>query len=385
MDLSAFNLNETLYWVDYIVFLIFILSVAYVFIFSVASLRKVRSHYPKAAKQYRYVIIIPAWRGMDQNIIESVWSFQQQQYPSDKFNTVVVADSLENDTIIDLEKMSAIVFERSSSTGGKKGAIAHALKKLGPSAYDVLILMNANNTVDDTYLSEINKAFHSGGMAIQTHRVSKKQTSNLSHLSALTEEINNSLFRRGHVNMGFSSSLIGSGMAFNYDWFFENAELTDNTDLTKQLEAHLLKQGIFIEYLEDIYTYDEKIKSVSAYHRQRKEWSVSKQPIKKNTLKDFPRALFAGNFDYCDKLFQWMLPSKVLLLGFIIIIAAVLTYLEMPQALKWWILLGTLLLSYVLAIPDKFLTFRTFWALIMLPVLFISILFNKLFFRFRKS
>ena len=203
--------------------------------------------------------------------------------------------------------------------------------------------MNPNNVVESNYLEEINKAFYSGGMAIQTHRVSKSYPNNLSWLSAIMEEINNSIFRRGHVKLGFSSSLIGSGMVFNYKWFIEHANLNPDIDVTKHLEAKLLKQGIYIEYLEDVYTYDDKIKDVSAYNRQRKEWSRSRKVPKRNIARDLPRALFAGNFDYLDKIVQWVMPSKILMLGFLIIITAGITQYDSALSIKWWVLLGVLL------------------------------------------
>lgn len=370
--------EEIMYWGDYLVFLLFILGVGYTFLFSIASLSKTKQKYPPVKKNYRYCVLIPAVKGMDHNVLESATSFHQQLYPGELFDIVVSTNGMDPYMQQQLESKGVIVLINPEITGEKNTLIDQALQHLNSSSYDALVLMNPNNIVDANYLEEINKAFYSGGMAIQTHRVSKSYSNNLSWLSAIMEEINNSIFRRGHVKLGFSSSLIGSGMVIKYKWFLENANLNPDMDLVKHMEAKLLKQGIYIEYLEDVFTYEDKIKDVQAYNRQRKEWSRSRKVPKRRIFRDFPRALFAGNFDYCDKLFQWMMPSKILMLGFLIIVTAGVTQLDPTLSIKWWALLGVLLFSYIMAIPEKLLTFRTFWALILLPILFISVVFNKL-------
>jgi len=370
--------EEIMYWGDYLVFLLFILGVGYTFLFSIASLSKTKQKYPPVKKNYRYCVLIPSIKGMDHNALESATSFQQQHYPRELFDIVVSTNGMESCLQQQLESMGVIVLVNLETKGGKNTLIAQALQHLQPASYDALVLMNPNNVVDASYLEEINKAFYSGGMAIQTHRVSKSYPNNLSWLNAIMEEINHSIFRRGHVKLGFSSSLIGSGMVINFKWFLEHANLNPDIDLVKHMEAKLLKQGIYIEYLEDVYTYEDKIKDVGAYNRQRKEWSRSRKVPKRRIFRDFPRALIAGNFDYCDKIIQWMMPSKILMLGFLIIVTAGVTQFDPALSIKWWVLLGVLLFSYIMAIPEKLLTFRTFWALILLPILFISVVFNKL-------
>ncbi len=370
--------EEIMYWGDYLVYLLFILGVGYTFLFAVASLSKTRQAYPPVKKNYRYCVLIPSYNGMDHNLMESATSFLQQHYPREMFDIVVSTNGIDPLMREQLEANGVIVFIHPETTKSKNTLINLALQQFQPSQYDALILINPNNVVDVTYLEEINKAFYSGGMAIQTHRVSKSYPNNLSWLSAIMEEINNSIFRRGHVKLGFSSSLTGSGMVINYKWFLENANLDPEMDLVKHMESKLLKQGIYIEYLEDVFTYEDKIKDVSAYNKQRKEWSRSRKVPKRNIIRDLFRATFAGNFDYCDKIIQWMMPSKILMLGFLIIVTATITQFDPTLSIKWWVLLGALLFSYIMAIPDKLLTFRTFWALILLPILFISVIFNKL-------
>lgn len=94
--------------------------------------------------------------------------------------------------------------------------------------------------------------------AIQAHRTAKNRNTDIAVLDGLSEEVNNSIFRRGHVRLGISSALIGSGMIFNYQWFHDNVKHLVTTGEDKELEVLLLKQRIFIEFLDEVYVYDEK-------------------------------------------------------------------------------------------------------------------------------
>ncbi|EAL4092042.1 glycosyl transferase, partial [Campylobacter jejuni] len=94
----------------------------------------------------------------------------------------------------------------------------------GNLKYDNIVILDADNIVDPTYLSKINDALYAGCSVLQTHRVAKNRDSSVAVLDSISEEINNSIFRKGHTRLGFSSALSGSGMAFEYDLFKETIE-----------------------------------------------------------------------------------------------------------------------------------------------------------------
>jgi hypothetical protein len=50
--------------------------------------------------------------------------------------------------------------------------------------------------------------------AVQGHRTAKNTNNSWAILDAISEEINNNIFRKGHRVLGLSSAIIGSGMAF---------------------------------------------------------------------------------------------------------------------------------------------------------------------------
>ena len=78
------------------------------------------------------------------------------------------------------------------------------------------LIMNADNVVDTNFLEVVNNTYASGSNAIQTHRIYQERPNNVSILNAITDEINNSILRAGHVNLGLSASLNGSGTAIDF-------------------------------------------------------------------------------------------------------------------------------------------------------------------------
>lgn len=109
-------------------------------------------------------------------------------------------------------------FKKSS----KMKSVKAAMSQLQEGQYDIVLIMNADNVVDTNFLEVVNNTYASGSNAIQTHRIYQERPNNVSILNAITDEINNSILRAGHVNLGLSASLNGSGTAIDFTWFKEN-------------------------------------------------------------------------------------------------------------------------------------------------------------------
>jgi hypothetical protein len=78
-------------------------------------------------------------------------------------------------------------------------------------------------------------------------------------LDAISEEINNNIFRKGHRVLGLSSAIIGSGMAFRYNYFKTLMSTVTAVGGFDKDRAKMLKEGRKIVYLDDAVVYDEKI------------------------------------------------------------------------------------------------------------------------------
>jgi len=366
--------NNVLTWGDEILFLLFAISIAYLFIFAIFSLKEERSKYKFSQTDYKYSLFL-ILNGNDQSILKSVESINAQEFPKGNFDTYVLWNKADSEIIATLEGLGVLTIKVSDEYFKKGKMIEFALEQC-TRKYDAAVILKSGNTIEKDFLREINNAYHSGGMAIQTHRISVGHKSNTGILNALGEEINNAIYRRGHVNLGFSSSLLGSGMVFNFDWLRQNIGRTSGHSLTKQLESMLHRQGIFIEYLENVHVMEEKANRLNEFDKQRRYWYSAERKTARKSLIYFPRALLSGNFDFCDKIIQWLMPSKYVLLILTASISGLLLWWDWSLSLKWWILLFTLVLSILLAIPARFMNFRTTLSLISLPLLALSILKN---------
>lgn len=373
-----YNEDKMALYIDAAIFLLFFLAVLYILIFAIASLKKRKDVYPPAKKKHRFAVLFPAYRE-DAVIVNSVRSFFSQDYPADRYEVIVIADMMQPATLRELRAMGATVlevdYEKSTKTKALQFAVDY-LKKKKEIRYDVVVILDADNVVKPTFLDKLNDAYYSGCLAIQTHRVAKNRNTSIAVLDAVSEEINNSIFRKGHTNLGFSSALIGSGMAFDYSWFKDNIYKADHVGVDKQLERLLLTQNIYIEYLVDVYTYDEKVQKKGNFYAQRRRWIATQFTNLFSGLFSLPKAFFTGNWDYCDKLLQWMMPPRVILFGFIILIAVGLTGYDWILSLKWWGLLLALCVAFSLAVPDYLVDNRFRKAILSLPILFLLMFFN---------
>ncbi|WFE83640.1 glycosyltransferase [Parabacteroides chongii] len=377
------NNHEKIYLLgDAVLFLLFLIAVLYLFIFALFSLKKRKDQYPTAKKKYKFAVLFPAYKE-DTVILESVHSFFKQDYPKEQYDLIVISDQMSDTTNQKLQDLSAIVLEIKDPQSTKTNALQLVTKHIDNNnlSYDIIVIMDADNLVDYDFLNKINDAFYSGCSAVQTHRVAKNRDTNTAVLDAVSEEINNSIFRKGHTQLGFSSALIGSGMAFEYELFRDNIMKAGHIGVDKQLERSLLIQNIYIEYLEDVYTYDEKIKESTGFYNQRRRWLSNQFTNLFCGISELPLALLKGNWDYCDKLFQWMMPPRVILFGFIFLFACFFTWFNWAMAIKWWGLLLLLCITFSMAVPDYLVDNKFKKAIRNLPILFLLMFFN--FFRLK--
>ena len=369
------NIQEVLYIFEYICWILASIAVAYPLIYSLASLGTRKSYYPTANKQHKFAILFPAYKE-DRVILPVVESFLQQHYPQELYKVIVISDHMQETTNERLAQLPITLLKANYENSSKAKALNFAMDHFGRDEFDAVVILDADNIVDTNFLLEINKVFDAGVQAIQAHRTAKNRNTDIAVLDGLSEEVNNSIFRRGHVRLGISSALIGSGMIFNYQWFHDNVKHLVTTGEDKELEVLLLKQRIFIEFLDEVYVYDEKTQEQKAFYNRRRRWFATQFAQWGRVFKDLPQAILSGNIDYSDKLIQWMLPPRLILFGGIIVMGSIMQIIDWPLALKWWALFLIMGVTLCLAIPDKLVDDRFKKSINKLPLLFIMMVVN---------
>nr|WP_299340734.1 glycosyltransferase family 2 protein [Allomuricauda sp.] len=351
----------------------------YVFVFSFAGLFKAKKRNEVLEKQRRFAVLIPGYKE-DNVIVEVAKQALKQNYPTEFYEVVVIADSFQEETLRKLRDLPIRVVEVFFEKSTKSKALNKAMEAIG-NDYDVALILDADNVMEHNFLQKVNTSFNQGYKVVQGHRIAKNINTPFAILDALSEEINNHIFRKGHRVLGLSSALIGSGMAFDYHFFKKTmAKVNAVGGFDKELELKLLKNRIRIEYLQDALVLDEKVQKSEVFANQRKRWLSAQFIYFGRYFSSGIKELFLrGNIDFFDKVYQMVSPPRVLLLG--LVFAFSLFYFILGDLLKnsvlaippsvWYLCLALIILAFFFAVPKRFYTRSTLKAVLKLPNAFL--------------
>lgn len=347
---------ETLLIIDWLLFIFLGCCVVYLFVYAAASKGYKNKHYRDVEAKGNYLIVFPAYKE-DRVIVDSVRSFLEQNYPSDYFDVMVISDHMSEETNEALAQLPIRLIKASYAESSKAKALALAVDMTKDKSYKAIIILDADNTVEHNFLTCINKVYEEGHRAIQCRRTGKNSDTDIAKLDSVSEEINNGIFRRGHNALKLPAALSGSGMIFEMDWFRKAVGKLRTAGEDKELECLLLEERIYIEYVNAIPVYDEKTRQVDAIGNQRKRWMASTFMALGRTLPGFIPALLKGNLGYVDKVFQWMLPPRLVQIGAVMLITIVASVLSpLGAACKWYVLLAMQIAAMILPIPSEYMT-----------------------------
>lgn len=347
-------------------------NVLYLAIFSLGGIFYKTTNFRKieVKKYHRFAVVIPAYKH-DEVILNTVGHSLNQDYPKDKFDVIVIADSLKQLTIGELLvmpiKLIQVAFEKST----KAKSLNTALGLIPDDMYDYCLVLDVDNIMEHQFLAKINARLQDDQMIIQGHRTAKNLDSPFSILDGLSEEINNHIFRKGHVALGVSSALSGSGQAMRFIPFKEAMSGIDSAVEDKELEYYLVRNGISVLYENDALVYDEKVQDAKVFSSQRKRW-ISSQFFDFNAvfLEGISNLILKGNFDFFDKALQRVVLPRVLLLG-LSFFCIFIYFIPSNNFGSFFITLFLLnSLSYMFAIPSAYFNIKTLNAALRLPFAF---------------
>jgi cellulose synthase/poly-beta-1,6-N-acetylglucosamine synthase-like glycosyltransferase len=195
-----------------------LLNCLYLLFFAVAGHRRARplpALAPGTAPR-RICVLMPVYRE-DAVILETSRAALAHEYAG-VFQLVVIADGLQPATVQAMQRQGIGVVEVKFERSTKGKALLQALSVLPAQAFDIAVVLDADNVMGRGFLNEVNHAFAAGYRVVQAHRTAKNQGSAFALLDTCNEEINNHIYRKGPFAVGLSSALIGSGMAFEYGY-----------------------------------------------------------------------------------------------------------------------------------------------------------------------
>ena len=294
-------------------------------------------------KYYTYLILYPAYNE-DRVIVSSVHKFLGQYYPYKGFHVAVISDHMQPETNEKLAQLPITLLQPVFEKSSKAKAMQYAMDQINQS-YDYVVILDADNVVDSDFLEKLNEVCAKGYKAIQCHRCAKNSNNDIAVLDGVSEEINNTIFRKAHNRIGLSSALIGSGMCFDFKWFKKNVYRLTTAGEDRELEALLLRQGVYVHYEPDIHVFDEKVSNKDNFQKQRLRWMTAQIQSLFNLLPYVPQAIATGNIDYIDKTVQQALIPRSMLIVLTFMLACLITLLSREWCLKWWLLFLFICLS----------------------------------------
>ena len=361
---------------DTLFFVLTAFTVAYMTFYAIASQFVRKPEIPKTKRLNRFIVLIPSYKS-DAVIERTVKSVLGQTYPQRLFDVTVISDHQDEMTNFRLAQHPITLLTPNFRYSTKAKSLQYAINNLPQfKIYDLVVILDADNIVLPEFLEELNSAYeYAGTKAIQVHRSSTHRDTASAMLDATFEEINNSIFRLGHIAVGLPAAISGSGMAFDFNWFKDNIVKTNAAWEDKELEALLIRQHIYVDYFDHILVFDEKTRRSKDFNRQRGRWATTQFYTILKNIKYLPTAILNKQYDLMDKIFQWMLMPRTIMMGIIVVMSLALPFIYFSLAIKWWIMAALILRVFAMSTRDCLVDKRSERSLFIGPcIMFRSIL-----------
>lgn len=216
-----------------------------------------------------YAIIVTAYQQTDL-IPFAIKSILKLNYSN--FLVYIVADDCD---VSDLHfKDERVILLRpeeilASNTRSHFYAIRHFERK-----HSRLTIIDSDNLVHKDYLSELDRYFSAGFLAVQGLRKAKNLDTRYAALDAARDIYYHYYDGKVLFSLGSSATLSGSGMAFSTRLYMECLENLDikGAGFDKALQYAILNRGLRIAFAEKAIVYDEKSSVPEQLVKQRSRW-----------------------------------------------------------------------------------------------------------------
>ncbi|MEP6748242.1 MAG: glycosyltransferase family 2 protein [Bacteroidota bacterium] len=363
-----------------LLFIYLAVSIIYLLVIAIAGRFGKLPSYTISTYKKRIAVIIPSFKE-DAIIFDTAFKASQHNYPKDKYTVIVVADKLQPETVLKLRQIPVEVLEVDANM--KSRSVHAALHFLDENSFDIAVLLDADNIMGEDCLEKINDAFAHGCEAVQCHRTAKNQETSVAVLDAISEEININLFRRGPAVVGISAAPVGSGMAFTFQLLkqiFSVEHILTNPGEDREIDMQLMKQKIFMHFIDDAYVYDEKVSDAGVFEKQRVRWLEAQlnhiTRFSDADMKNAPRTPV-----YYVKFFQNFLLPRLLLIMVLGLLSILLGFqwvfsfnILMPAPAYWLSLVVMYAFVLILSVPGRFYAISTLKAVAQVPILMISMI-----------
>lgn len=348
----------------------------YLFIFSVSGKLIVIKNPPESTLLAKFVIYICSYKE-DEIILNSAINALTLNYPKPLFHICVIADSLKPETVYKLKQMPLQVVEVVFKSSTKSKALNKAIESTSAN-FDAAIVFDIDNIAAPDFLNQVNNYLQAGNRVVQGHRVAKNTNTPIAVLDAISEEINNHIFRKSQRVFNLSAAIIGSGMALEFELFKKvmlNIDAVGGFD--KEMGLLLTRDKIQVAYADNAILYDEKVSNKEVFTKQRRRWlSAQFNLFRKYGAGGLKVLLKHGNLDHFNEIYQTAILPRVLMLGlmpFMLVISLLMPGIG-PGWHLWFVATAFCYVGIIIAIPTAFYNKKLLGAVLKIPTIFVTML-----------
>lgn len=311
-----------------VISILFLLCCAYQFFYLFVAVVKRQQREKPAGKLGRYAVLVSA-RNEEPVIGGLIASIQSQNYPQDLLDIYVVADNCTDDTASVARLCGATCWERFDTThigkGYALGFLLDMIKARGTfDDYDGFFVFDADNLLEENFISEMNNVFQAGGRVVTSYRNSKNFGDNwISSGYSLWFMRDCRFLHSARMALHTSTAVTGTGFLVHRELLERGWDyhlLTEDTEFTMDL----LLQGERVAYCDSAVLYDEQPTTFSQSWRQRLRWARGYiQVFGKYGGALFKRMVTKLDFAVFDMLMTYLPAIVLTIAGAIVNIAAV--------------------------------------------------------------
>jgi cellulose synthase/poly-beta-1,6-N-acetylglucosamine synthase-like glycosyltransferase len=222
----------------------------------------------------RFAILVPAH---NEEMLVSIicQSLSKVNYPSNLYDVFIIADNC-NDNTIDICNTYPVnvIIRNDVNNIGKGYAIKFGFNNIPLDLYDAVLIIDADNFVDENILIELDKMLNQGEQAIQCYNiVGNREDSWFTQLLFVSRTISNLLYHQAKYQLGLSSYLMGNGICFKVDLIKRKGWTAFTIGEDWEYYAQLIAEKIKIGFAVKAKVYHQESKSLTQATSQRLRWS----------------------------------------------------------------------------------------------------------------
>lgn len=234
---------------------------------------------PRAATQpmRRFRFVVPA-HNESAGIGQTVASLRSVDYPTQKFEVVVVADNCSDDTATQAAAAGATVMVRHDAERRGKGyALDHAFAATSAD-FDAVVVIDADTLVSANLLRVFAALRDAGADAIQADYAVRNPDANWrTRLMAIALGSFHIVRSRARERLGLSCGLRGNGMCFSTALLKAIPHRAYSVVEDVEYGIRLGEAGHRVHYADDAHVYGEMVTTSAAADSQRRRWEEGRK------------------------------------------------------------------------------------------------------------